>query len=161
MHFTPTTALASHGAAVVERYGVNGAREMALGGYQDLFGAWLPFYRSVKADAYGLQKTLLKIMSTLDDTCVIHRVGHARAQEVKAEAGALLKGEIAGQAGNDGKGQAGNDGKGHAGNDGGGQGTDWPERLRDLCARYAAERISPGGAADMLALTIYMESILH
>ncbi|MBR0109834.1 MAG: triphosphoribosyl-dephospho-CoA synthase, partial [Bacteroidales bacterium] len=28
------------------------------------------------------------------------------------------------------------------------------------CAQYAAEGISPGGAADMLALTIFINSIL-
>jgi triphosphoribosyl-dephospho-CoA synthetase len=33
--------------------------------------------------------------------------------------------------------------------------------LKEMCERYARERISPGGAADMLALTIFMESILH
>ena len=116
-----------------------GARRMALGGYSTLFSSWLPFYRSVKADAYGLQKTLLRIMSELDDTCVIHRVGYERAQEVKAEAG-----EIAGRAGND--------------------DTVMPDligHLKEMCERYARERISPGGAADMLALTIFMESILH
>ena len=69
-------------------------------------------------------------MSELDDTCVSHRVGHARAQEVKAEAGALLEAFSA-------------------------------VSLKEMCARYAAERVSPGGAADMLALTIFMDSILH
>ena len=139
LHSTPQ----SHGSVAVAKYGVQGARQMALGGYQTLFASWLPFFRSVKADTYGLQKTLLKIMSELDDTCVIHRVGHARAQEVKADARALLEGEIAGQAGND------------------GSAIDWPAALKALCDRYAAEGISPGGAADMLALTVFMESILH
>ena len=124
-----------------------GARRMALGGYAALFDRWLPYYRGVKADAYGLQKTLLKIMSELDDTCVIHRVGYERAQQVKAEAG-----EIAGQAGNDDKCQAGNDEIVMP---------DLIGHLKELCMRYAAERISPGGAADMLALTIFLDSILH
>jgi triphosphoribosyl-dephospho-CoA synthetase len=30
-----------------------------------------------------------------------------------------------------------------------------------MCDRYAAEGISPGGAADMLALTIFIDSILN
>ena len=33
------------------------------------------------------------------------------------------------------------------------------EKLMTLCDRYAAEGISPGGAADMLALTIFIDSI--
>ena len=36
------------------------------------------------------------------------------------------------------------------------------EGLREMCQRYAEEGISPGGAADMLAMTIFFESIeLH
>ncbi|MBR5176724.1 MAG: [Bacteroidales bacterium] len=75
-----------------------------------------------------LQKTLLRIMSTLDDTCVIHRVGYQRAQEVKKEAKALLD--------------------------------DFSEdQLREMKQRYDSEGISPGGAADMLALTILIDSL--
>ena len=103
---------------------------MALGGYRDLFDTWLPYYQSVKADDFGLQKTLLQIMSTLDDTCVIHRVGYDRARQVKADAKALL-------------------------------GAFSPEGLQEMNRLYAADRVSPGGAADMLALTIFMDSILY
>ena len=34
------------------------------------------------------------------------------------------------------------------------------EKLKDMCGRYAREGISPGGAADMLALTIFTDSII-
>ncbi|MBQ6284335.1 MAG: GNAT family N-acetyltransferase [Bacteroidales bacterium] len=77
-----------------------------------------------------LQKTLLRIMSTLDDTCVIHRVGYERAQEVKKEAEALLDNFS-------------------------------EEGLREMKKRYDAEGISPGGAADMLALTILIDSLTN
>ncbi len=99
-----------------------GARAMAADGYRQVFEDWLPYYRS----GAGELKTLLRIMSTLDDTCVVHRVGPERAQEVKREAAALLKGE---------------------------------GDLADCCRRYAAEGISPGGAADMLALTMFISYI--
>ena len=144
---------------------LRGARAMAADGYRQLFEEWLPFYSSALAEGKALPDgasaisfakagsafssaevmTLLKIMSTLDDTCVVHRVGEERAARVKEEAEALLK-EIPGQAGND-EG-AGNDAL--AGNEG----------LRAMCEGYAAERISPGGAADMLALTIFIHSII-
>ena len=145
----------SHGAEAVKQYGVKGARELASEGYQALFEDWLPYYASVKADAHGLQKTLLRIMASLDDTCVIHRAGYTRAREIKAEAQALLK-EIPGQ--------AGNDGEGPVGNDGGSTSSptvmaDLIGHLKEMCERYAAEGISPGGAADMLALTIFIDSI--
>ena len=138
-----TAARLDNGASKRREAGIRGAMQMAKDGYKELFEDWLPYYRSIKAEEYGLQKTLLRIMATLDDTCVIHRVGYERAMAVKAEAKALLK-EIPGQAGNDEAVMA-----------------DLIGHLKELCERYAAEGISPGGAADMLALTIFIDSIFN
>ena len=160
LHFTAEDAPAlqrSHGEEAVKQYGVKGAREMALEGYKDLWTNWLPYYRDTlglrpresvipsEASVSPIQRTLLRIMSTLDDTCVIHRVGYERAQEVKREAADVLMAEekwffakpcekYFSSAGNN---------------------------LQDLCVRYAAEGISPGGAADMLALTILIDSLTN
>ena len=152
-----TAARLDNGSSKRREAGIRGAMQMAKEGYKELFEDWLPYYASVKADAHGLQKTLLRIMASLDDTCVIHRAGYERAKQVKAEAGALLE-EIPGQ--------AGNDGEGPVGNDGGSTSSptvmaDLIGHLKEMCERYAAEGISPGGAADMLALTIFMDSILN
>lgn len=133
-----------------------GARAMALTGYRQLFQDWLPYYRRLPVAAGNdgrvaagnngaLQRLLLRIMSTLDDTCIIKRAGEDRAQLVKEEAAALL-GEIPDQVGNDDR-KVGND-------------REWKEKLKALCGRYAAENISPGGAADMLSLTIFIDSII-
>lgn len=113
-----------------------GARRIALTGYRELFTDWLPFYRIAVKDT--LQKTLLRIMSTLDDTCVIKRVGHDRAQEVKREAAALLASAQPSASAS----------------------PTLADALKALCIRYAQEGISPGGAADMLALTIFFDSII-
>jgi len=102
-----------------------GARRMALEGYKQLFEEWLPY-------AEKPLELLLRIMSTLDDTCVIKRVGVERAQQVKQEAR-----EMADQVGHN-----------------------EDSLIGGLCKRYAAEGISPGGAADMLALTIFIHSII-
>ena len=138
-----TAARLDNGASKRREAGIRGAMQMAKDGYKELFEDWLPYYRSIKAEEYGLQKTLLRIMATLDDTCVIHRVGYERAMAVKDEAKALLK-EIPGQAGNDEAVMA-----------------DLIGHLKELCESYAAEGISPGGAADMLALTIFIDSIFN
>ena len=124
---------------------LRGARAMALDGYKQLFTDWLPYYRSIRlpvaagndgkvaaGNDEALQRLLIKIMSTLDDTCIVHRVGEERAQQVKKEAAEILE-EIPDQVGDD---------------------------VRALCDRYAAENISPGGAADMLSLTIFIDSII-
>ncbi|MEE3376808.1 MAG: triphosphoribosyl-dephospho-CoA synthase, partial [Candidatus Cryptobacteroides sp.] len=150
LHLTAKDATASHlshGEEAVKQYGVQGARSLALEGYKDLWAHWLPYYRSLRGQASSCpeQQTLLRIMSTLDDTCVIHRVGYERAQEVKREAADVLIAEekwffakpcekYFSSAGN---------------------------MLQDLCVRYAAEGISPGGAADMLALTILIDSLTN
>ncbi len=137
----PTT----HGAEAQARYGVEGARGMARSGYAHLFADWLPYYRAFagaqddRSEESRLQALLLRIMSALDDTCVIRRVGMERAQEVKREAAEMLR-----SAQNDKSAQ---------------DGPDWKERLKDMCDRYAREGISPGGSADMLALTVFMDSI--
>ena len=122
-----TAALLDDGRSK-QREGIRGAMQMAREGYPELFDNWLPYYQARKWLPHGKQKTLLRIMSELDDTCVIRRVGYDRAQEVKHEAKSLLQ--------------------------------DFSEeRLLEMCTRYAAEGISPGGAADMLALTIFIDSI--
>ncbi len=124
-----------------------GAKRIAMTGYRQLFEDWLPYYRNLRTNGQCAGETanqmlLLHIMSTLDDTCVIKRVGYKRAQDVKRETSAVLR-EIAGQTGND--------------------DTVMPDligHLKPLCDRYAGEGISPGGAADMLALTIFIDSII-
>ena len=142
------TLSATHGSLAKQQFGVKGARDMAEEGYRQLFADWLPAYRSFASAQEGgnnvqdagtvipseaseshLQMLLLRIMSTLDDTCVIHRVGYNRAQEVKREASALLE-------------SFSKDG------------------LKRMCDKYAAEGISPGGAADMMALTLLMDTII-
>ena len=154
LHFTAQGAPAlqrSHGEEAVKQYGVKGAREMALEGYKDLWANWLPYYRSLRGQASSCpeQQTLLHIMSTLDDTCVIHRVGYERAQEVKREAAAML---VASE---------NYFSQGFAKNQFPKAIPTATEMLQDLCTRYAAEGISPGGAADMLALTILIDSLTN
>ena len=109
--------------------GAKGALRMAQGGYRELFEEWLPMYRSLEGDPYRMQKTLLKIMSTLDDTCIIHRAGEFRAEEIKADAANLLQ---------------------HFG----------IKELQEMKERLDAARVSPGGSADMLALTVLADNLL-
>ena len=166
--------VASHGGKAVAEHGVRGALAMALGGYKELFDDWLPYYRSIKGEEYALQRALLHIMSSLDDTCIIHRAGYDRAQQVKREAAELLK--IADQVGNDER-VVGNDEKVAAEDAGSLRPNDFGPyeqerghrlpgtspfiiKLQQLCSTYAAAGISPGGSADMLSLTLFADSIL-
>lgn len=78
----------THGADVRRSYRVGGALDNAMRGYPSLFEDWLPFYRSLRGDPYRNHRTLLRIMSSLDDTNILHRTSAqtlARVKEVSAK----------------------------------------------------------------------------
>ena len=132
---------------------IKGALDNAREGYEKLFAEWLPFYneRRKSHDAHALHKTLLRIMCDLDDTNVIYRTNVATAEEVKQEARALLASFEEAYAAEDKEKCA--------------------SAIEDKCAsaellalkdmdrRYTERNISPGGAADMLSLTVFIGSI--
>ena len=128
--FTPTAG--THGNDAVNAHRVTGALDLAKGGYSQLFAQWLPAYRSYLAEDADTarHRLLLLIMSQLDDTNVIHRVGYDQAQQVKQEALAMLN--------------------------------DYSTASMEAMNRdYIARNISPGGSADMVALTLFIHSILN
>ena len=132
---------------------IKGALDNAREGYEKLFAEWLPFYneRRKSHDAHALHKTLLRIMCDLDDTNVIYRTNVATAEEVKQEARALLASFEEAYAAEDKEKCA----------------SAIEEKcasaellaLKDMDRRYTARNISPGGAADMLSLTVFIGSI--
>lgn len=124
---------------------IKGALDNAREGYEMLFAEWLPFYieRRKEHDAYTLHKTLLRIMCDLDDTNVIYRTDLATAEKVKQEARALLDSFS----------------KAHTAEDKEKRIAAELLALKDMDKRYTARNISPGGAADMLSLTIFIGSI--
>ena len=132
---------------------IKGALDNAREGYEKLFAEWLPFYneRRKSHDAHALHKTLMRIMCDLDDTNVIYRTNVATAEEVKQEARALLA----------------NFEEAYAAQDKEKCATAIEEKcasaellaLKDMDRRYTERNISPGGAADMLSLTVFIGSI--
>ena len=132
---------------------IKGALDNAREGYEKLFAEWLPFYneRRKSHDAYALHKTLLRIMCDLDDTNIIYRTNVATAEEVKQEARALLASFEEAYAAEDKEKCA----------------SAIEEKcasaellaLKDMDRRYTERNISPGGAADMLSLTVFIGSI--
>lgn len=132
---------------------IKGALDNAREGYEKLFAEWLPFYneRRKNHDAHAHHKTLLRIMCDLDDTNVIYRTNVATAEEVKQEARALLASFEEAYAAQDKEKCA----------------SAIEEKcasaellaLKDMDRRYTERNISPGGAADMLSLTVFIGSI--
>ena len=124
---------------------IKGALDNAREGYERLFAEWLPFYNEHRKnhDAHALHKTLLRIMCDLDDTNVIYRTNVATAEEVKQEARALLASFEEAYAAQDKEKCASAE----------------LLALKDMDRRYTERNISPGGAADMLSLTVFIGSI--
>ncbi len=128
--FAPTAG--THGNDAVNAHRVTGALDLAKAGYEQLFNDWLPAYcRYLAEDATtSRHRLLLLIMSQLDDTNVIHRVGYEQAQQVKQEARALLDGFST-------------------------------QGMEALNRDYIARNVSPGGSADMVALTLFIHALLN
>ena len=118
----------THGASVKQEHKVAGALELARTGYNEVVNNWLEFYNDNINDEYVKHKTLLLIMSELDDTNVIHRAGYEMAQQVKQEAAHLLENFSI-------------------------------EGLEQMNRNFINANISPGGAADMLSLTIFLSTL--
>lgn len=124
------SARGTHGAEAMRSFKAVGALENARAAYPELFADWLPYYRSLEGDPFRCHKTLLHIMTTLDDTNILHRRGAEGLAHAEAEAARLLE--------------------------------DFSESgLSSLNKDFIRENISPGGSADMLSLTIFIESIIN
>ncbi len=119
----------THGAAVRKAHKVSGALDNAREAWPRLFGSWLPFYRSLEGDPFRRHKTLLRIITELDDSNILHRRGAVGLELARSAAGRLL--EDLSEAG-----------------------------LASLNRDFIRENISPGGSADMLALTMFVNNIL-
>jgi len=133
-----TTATTSHGAQARLRYGVSGAAGEAAAGFPHVCRHALPALRAARrlgADDDSARLTaLLALMATLDDTCVLHRGGREGLRALQTGAQAVL--------------------------DAGGLGTLEGRRrftaVDDMCQ---TQRLSPGGSADLLAATIFLDTL--
>lgn len=118
----------THGDTIRNEHQVMGAIDLARTGYNKLISNWLSFYSDNRHDENVNYKTLLLIMSELDDTNVIHRVGFDKAQQVKLDARHLLENFSI-------------------------------EALEQMNESFITANISPGGAADMLSLTLFLSTL--
>jgi triphosphoribosyl-dephospho-CoA synthase len=128
----------SHGERARQRYQVGGARREAQDGFPHIVDAGLPALRAARArgidENAARVDTLLAIMASLDDTCLLHRAGLAGLHAGQHGAQRVLQaGGYATPAG-----RAALDALEH-----------------DLLSLNA----SPGGAADLLAATLFLDML--
>jgi triphosphoribosyl-dephospho-CoA synthase len=130
--------LLSHGDRARLRFGAAGARGEAQAGFPHAIHVGLPALRNarergVSEDCARLD-ALMAIMSTLEDTCLLHRTGRAGLGAAQAGARAVL----------DAGGTVTNAGR---------------ERLQRLDAGLLALWASPGGSADLLSATLFLDRL--
>ncbi|SDH91002.1 triphosphoribosyl-dephospho-CoA synthase [Paraburkholderia phenazinium] len=130
----------SNGERARQRYQVGGARREAQDGFPHVIAVGLPALLAARANDMGEDAArldaLLAIMSSLDDTCLLHRAGlpglHAGQQ------GARRVLELGGSATAAGR-----------------------TALAELDRALLALNASPGGAADLLAATLFIDMLVH
>jgi triphosphoribosyl-dephospho-CoA synthase len=129
----------SNGERVRLRFGATGARGEAQAAFPHAIGIGLPALRAARDRGVPEDRArldaLMAIMASLDDTCLLHRGGVAALQAAKRGARAVLAaGGTAAPAGID--------------------------RLHRLHAELMALGSSPGGSADLLAVTLFLDRLV-
>jgi len=131
-----TRARDSHGALAARAHGLRNAAEEAAQGLPTLFEHVLPALRDARragADDRGAKlHALFAAMAVVDDTNLVHRGGLRGLRDAQAIARRFLA-------------------------EGGGLVADAAERATRVHAQFVARRLSPGGAADLLAAACWVE----
>jgi triphosphoribosyl-dephospho-CoA synthase len=128
----------SHGQIVAKRFGVAGARGEAINGFPHIIEVGLPMLRA-RRNAHGPESVarldaLLAIMARLDDSCLLYRGGSMALQAAQQGAAAVIAAGGAGSV----RGQ---------------------KCLFALDQRLLELGVSPGGSADLLAGTLFLDAI--
>jgi triphosphoribosyl-dephospho-CoA synthase len=128
----------SHGASACARYAAAGAREQAAAGFPAIFELALPTLRRTLGAGRGLRcariDALFALMAELSDTNVYHRGGLEGARIVRDTSVRFLE-------------------------RGGTAAPDWEEQAVAAHHCFVAQRLSPGGAADLLAATCFIHAL--
>jgi triphosphoribosyl-dephospho-CoA synthase len=132
--------IVSHGEVVRSRYGASGAHGEAYADFPHVIGVGLPALKAARRTGRSERDSrliaLLQIMSHLDDTCVLYR-GGTEAQEL-VHRGSTQVLEVGGPGIPEGN-----------------------AALLDLDREFVRRRISPGGSADLLAATLFLDALEH
>ena len=134
------TVADSNGERARQRYQVGGARREAQDGFPHVIAIGLPALLAARASSGGEEAArldaLLTIMTSLDDTCLLHRAGLPGLHAGQEGARRVL--ELGGSATLAGR-----------------------AALQELDRALLTLNASPGGAADLLAATLFIDKLVH
>jgi len=129
--------LTTHGDLVRDRYGAGGARMEASNNFPHVIHCGLATLRRRRANQHAEEvcrlDALLSLMAELDDTCVLYRGGVEALHAVQSGAQAALDA-------------------------GGSTTTKGRQQIYQLDRELIARHVSPGGSADLLAASIFLDA---
>jgi triphosphoribosyl-dephospho-CoA synthase len=131
--------LHSHGTNALRRFGAGGARAQAAAGFPHALDVGLPALRLGRARAPGdpeaaRVQTFFALLGSMEDTNLLHRGGAAGLHFAQEQAAKFLR-------------------------QGGIEQPQWRERAAAVHRAFIARRLSPGGCADLLAITLFLDAL--
>lgn len=134
----PAAAPLSHGLAVARRYGSGGARAEAAAGFPAAREVGLPAYRAALAATGDEERAevqaLFALIAEVDDTNLLWRGGPAGLAHGRRAAAQFLAA-------------------------GGVLADDWRAHAEAIDRDFVARRLSPGGSADLLGVTLFLAGL--
>jgi triphosphoribosyl-dephospho-CoA synthase len=131
--------LRSHGLEARRRYGAGGARRQAADGFPSVYGIGLPALKQAAimapADAEAVRvHACFCLIAAVEDTNLLHRGGTAGLCFAQSAARSFL-------------------------DRGGVSQRDWRVRARTVHEVFVQGRLSPGGSADLLAMSLFVQAL--
>ncbi|WP_438390512.1 triphosphoribosyl-dephospho-CoA synthase MdcB [Caballeronia sp. DA-9] len=128
----------SHGRSMSVQHSIEGAREVAAGGFEILRKVAVPTLDRYLAlglpRSVAAVQTIFAVMSVLDDTNVFFRGGREGSDYVQRMSREFLEG-------------------------GGVQAAHWRQHAMTIHRQFVERNLSPGGAADMLAAALFIHDL--
>ena len=133
--------LHSHGARALLRHGAGGARAQAAAGFPQVLAVGLPALQLGRTLAPGdaeaaRVQVFFALLRSLEDTNLLHRGGSEGLAFARQRASRFLTAGGVGQAG-------------------------WRDRAASVHRDFVVRRLSPGGCADLLACTVFLDGLIH
>jgi triphosphoribosyl-dephospho-CoA synthase len=131
--------LRSHGADALRCFGAGGARAQAAAGFPHAIEFGLPTLRLGRRlapsdpEAARVQ-AFFALLASMEDTNLLHRGGAAGLRYAHEEAAGFLR-------------------------QGGVEQAEWRERAAAVHRAFVARNLSPGGCADLLSITIFLDAL--
>lgn len=131
--------LRSHGLEARRRYGAGGARCQAADGFPSVYSVGLPALKQAAimapTDAEAVRvHACFSLIAAVEDTNLLHRGGTAGLCFAQSAARSFL-------------------------DRGGVSQRDWRVRARTVHEAFVQRRLSPGGSADLLAMSLFVQAI--